>query len=454
MALLSLKDIRLDYKISGLPAQVLKGVDFDIEEGEMVAILGPSGSGKSTLLYILGCLLKPTAGYFSFGGFDIGKLSSGQLAELRSQEIGFVFQQFHLLPRASVLENVLLSARYNQNDTRNEAELQGQAEQLIASVGLTSHTSHKPNQLSGGQQQRVAIARALMNNPKLILADEPTGNLDSKSAGQVLDLLQDIHRSGRTVIIITHDQTVADRCQRVVRIHDGVMVAGARSSKIAVTAESAERLNEVRTSLIAAVNKSNLEKIQRYARTAWHNLLRNKVRSILTMLGVTIGIAAVLSTITLGGYTRSKILQTYENLGVNKLVVRAYPRWNLQARDLKGVKFDGVNEKSDIGAMRRLFPEIALISAVEQDWSVRSATFGGRSDDEVSLLGVSPDYFIITNRHLSAGKWFSNWHQKNHSRVCVIGPGIVSKLFGRVSPLGQIIGITGSGDKQYNLNLA
>ena len=293
----------------------------------MTAILGPSGSGKSTLLYILGCLLQPTSGHYHLAGLDVAKQTDAELAEVRSREIGFVFQQFHLLPRATVLENLLLGSRY-LNPPRDEKELQARAHELLVHFGIDQVAHHKPNELSGGQQQRVAIARALMNNPDLILADEPTGNLDSQSAGQVLDLLQSIHASGKTVVIITHDLEVAKRCTRVVTVKDGNLTD--------LDGPGALPTHQKIKSFAFSLATGKTAHFRSDLRNAWQNISRSKSRSFLTMVGVTIGVAAVLSTLTLGSYTREKILKSYESLGVNKLVVRAYPRWNLSATEVKG----------------------------------------------------------------------------------------------------------------------
>ncbi len=439
MALLQLSNLQLSYRLNDQMLGVLDRVDLKIDRGEMIAILGPSGSGKSTLLYILGCLLKPTSGSFKFLDREVTLMSGDQLADLRSHSIGFVFQQFHLLPRASVLENVLLAAKYSarEGDGRTPAEIEARAFDLIEHVGLTEHIHHTPNQLSGGQQQRVAIARALLNNPQLILADEPTGNLDSKSSGQVLDMLQKVNASGHTVILITHDPTVAARCARTVRISDGRL----QDSK-----------EEYGNSLVAAAPAPSVAGFRRSSfslRAIAGNLLRHKGRSILTMLGVTIGIAAVLSTVTLGSYAREKILEGYEVMGSNKLIVRASPRWRMRATDVTKMKFEGVDQVHDIQPIRRLFPEIELLSPVVQDW-IGTVEFGGRSLDQVSALGVTPEYFAITNRQPILGRIFNRFHVENHSRVCVIGYDIGKKLFGRDSPIHQVLQINGSNNKQYS----
>lgn len=455
--LIEIRDLELSYRVGQRMQTALKHVDVTIARGEMVAILGPSGSGKSTLLYILGCLLKPTSGQFRFNGKNVPELNSEELAELRSQTIGFVFQQFHLLARADVLENVLLGARYNRNDTRTPDEVRERALELIRIVGLDQHMHHHPNQLSGGQQQRVAIARALINDPALILADEPTGNLDSKSAAQILDMLDAIHREGRTVVIITHDQGVARRCDRVIEIFDGVLSSPdsgpdsglarrappqAASALAALTAPAVQPLSPRR-------DTHPLQLWRSHARSAFDNLLRNKTRSFLTMIGVVIGIAAVLSTLTLGDFTKKKILESYETLGVNKLVIRAYPPWRLQAKDVVGVKFDGVSQDADLAPLMRLFPEIALVSPVAREY-VRAVQFGGQSDDQVSMLGVSDQYFAITRRRFALGGPFSHFHSQNHSPVCVIGFDIAKKLFSTIRAVGQVLQVEGQNERQYS----
>ena len=425
--LLRLEGVGLDYRIGARAVPAIRDATISIARGEMVAILGPSGSGKSTLLYVLGCLLKPSRGRYWLAGHDVGALPNWRVAALRSRAIGFVFQQFHLLPRADLIENCLLSAKYLGDDPRSEAELRAKAKGLLESLGLGEHLEHRPNQLSGGQQQRAAIARALMNDPELILADEPTGNLDSASAGRILDELDRIHRSGRTVLIITHDRDVAGRCQRVIAIRDGVAEASApahASNKLNLS------INEPGRVAAPLARRSAFAIAHERVATARANLSRNKTRSALTMLGVTIGTAAVLATITLGSHVRSKILESYETLGVNKLVVRAYPRWNMQARDVTGVKFDGLSELTDVKPMTRLFPEITLISPVIQD-AVLSAEWSGHKADQTQVLGVKPEYFAITSRRLESGRYFSAYHERNRSRVCLIGSDVVRRLFGK-----------------------
>jgi len=207
--------------MDGIEVQALGGVSLNIGEGEFVSIMGPSGSGKSTLMHTIGCLDTPSSGKVFLEGKEISKFSEEQLAEIRNQKIGFVFQQFNLLARTSALENVALPLTYTP---LKENERQRKAQEVLAEVGLSDRLGHFPSQLSGGEQQRVAIARALVNNPAIILADEPTGNLDSKSGKEIMGILKNLHQKGHTVIVVTHDPNVASRAERTIELRDGVVV--------------------------------------------------------------------------------------------------------------------------------------------------------------------------------------------------------------------------------------
>ncbi|HMT95367.1 MAG TPA: ABC transporter ATP-binding protein [Ferruginibacter sp.] len=217
-AILQLNDIRKSYFLGKQELPVLKGISMDIHKNEYVALMGPSGSGKSTLMNILGCLDSPTAGRYVLNGKDVSKMADGDLAEVRNKEIGFVFQQFNLLPRLTAAENVALPLIY-AGVSRQERMNRAQA--VLEKVKLHDRMHHKPNELSGGQCQRVAIARALINNPSIILADEPTGNLDSKTSYEIMDILGKIHDDGNTVIIVTHEEDISEYAHRVVRLKDG-----------------------------------------------------------------------------------------------------------------------------------------------------------------------------------------------------------------------------------------
>jgi putative ABC transport system ATP-binding protein len=218
--IISIKDIRKTYKVGTQEVHALKGVDISICKNEYVAIMGPSGSGKSTMMNILGCLDSPTGGTYILNGTDVSVMDDGALAEVRNKEIGFVFQSFNLLPRYNALDNVALPLIYSG---LKKSERDKKATQVLEDVDLTDRMHHKPNELSGGQRQRVAVARALVNNPSIMLADEPTGNLDSKTSEDIMRLFSSIHKKGNTIILVTHEEEIAKHAHRIIRLRDGLI---------------------------------------------------------------------------------------------------------------------------------------------------------------------------------------------------------------------------------------
>lgn len=219
-SVIKIRKITRDFKMGGEILRVLKGVDLDIEKGDYVALMGPSGSGKSTLMNILGCLDTATSGSYELNGVNVSTMTDDELAEIRNKEIGFIFQTFNLLPRTTALDNVALPMIYAGV---SKADRIKRAEKVLHDVGLADRMDHRPNELSGGQRQRVAVGRALVNNPSIILADEPTGNLDSKTSEEIMNLIDAIHQAGNTVILVTHEEDIAQRAKRVIRLRDGVI---------------------------------------------------------------------------------------------------------------------------------------------------------------------------------------------------------------------------------------
>ncbi len=222
---IKIRKITRDFKMGHEILNVLKGIDLDIEKGEYVALMGPSGSGKSTLMNILGCLDTATSGTYELNGVNVSTMTDDELAEIRNKEIGFIFQTFNLLPRTTALDNVALPMIYAG---ASKAERTKRAEEVLHDVGLADRMDHRPNELSGGQRQRVAVGRALVNNPSIILADEPTGNLDSKTSEEIMNLIDAIHQKGNTVILVTHEEDIAQRAKRVIRLRDGMIESDTR----------------------------------------------------------------------------------------------------------------------------------------------------------------------------------------------------------------------------------
>ncbi|MCU0486668.1 MAG: ABC transporter ATP-binding protein [Anaerolineales bacterium] len=226
--LIDVKDLTKTYGVGDATVHALAGVTTTVTQGEFVAVMGPSGSGKSTLMNIIGCLDRPTSGVYLLEQRDVSRLSKNELAQVRNQKIGFIFQSFNLLARLSALENVMMPMLYNPDSKLNDRERKRRAIEALEAVGLAQRLHHHPNQLSGGQQQRVAIARSLVNRPSLILADEPTGNLDSRSGEEIMDLLHNLHAQGGTVVMVTHEPDIAAHAQRIICVRDGVVISDGR----------------------------------------------------------------------------------------------------------------------------------------------------------------------------------------------------------------------------------
>lgn len=226
---IKIRNITRNFPLGNDVVKVLKGIDLDIERGEYVALMGPSGSGKSTLMNLLGCLDTPTSGVYELNGKNVSNMTDDELAEIRNKEIGFVFQTFNLLPRTTALENVALPMIYAGYSKKDRLE---RAREVLISVGLGDRMDHKPNQLSGGQRQRVAVGRALVNNPSIILADEPTGNLDSKTSVEIMNLFNKIHEAGNTVILVTHEEEIAENAHRIIRLRDGMIESDTKNQPV------------------------------------------------------------------------------------------------------------------------------------------------------------------------------------------------------------------------------
>lgn len=432
MNLLEVRDLQLSYEGPQGPVPVLKGVSLRVKRGDFIAIQGASGSGKSSLFYLLGGMLKPRSGRILFRGRDIVEMDESDLAHFRSEHLGFVFQQFHLMPRASVLENILLPCSYPAEVApRSRGASVSRATELANQLGLAGLLDRTPNQLSGGQQQRVAIARALMKDPELILADEPTGNLDEQSALATMNLLKELNRAGKTIILITHDAGVAAQCKKVMHLNRGEFSERpSESGAESVEVESVAR-GQAETYRSSTLYRNCL-------RSALRNLWRTKWKAGFTALGVVVGIAATVSVVTLGGYIKAKVMAAYAGAGTNQAMVRARHNYRQRATDSVPRQFLEVDPATDLPRIATL-PGVQKMSPSILYVGVKVTALGFGGGVLAKLQGVNEQYFSIMNRSLTRGEWIGSHHVANASPVCVLGPRLYTQLFGRRDPVGNVI---------------
>ncbi len=415
-------DLKKQYENDEVVTPVLHGMSFTIEQGEFVSIMGPSGSGKSTLMHILGFLDHLTTGQYLFEGRDASDLNEDELATMRSSRVGFVFQQFNLLPKTSVLQNVKLPLVYVD---MSEKERDERALKAITAVGLEHRANFLSNQLSGGEKQRVAIARALVNNPSVIFADEPTGNLDSKSGVQIMNILDGLNDQGKTVILVTHETNTAAHAKRILKLKDGLLVADERvSDELRRQALSGE-LMDFRGVLALSVN----------------NLRRNPMRSFLTMLGLIIGIGSVVLIMAVGAGAQALILSQVNKVGSNLIGVLP------GASDEKGppASVFGIVIKTlvndDVKAIRTngQAHHITAISGYAR--GVGKMTYENREIASGAFMGVESSYPDVENVTYKAGRFFTTEEDNGLARVTVIGSDIAQELFQGESSIGKTIKI-------------
>ncbi len=400
--------------------RALDHVSLEIRRGEFVAIMGQSGSGKSTLMNILGCLDRPSEGRYEVNGVDVASLNPDELAALRRDTFGFVFQRYNLLATVTAAENVELPAIYA--GMAQQARRQ-RAKSLLAKLGLGERTDHRPNQLSGGQQQRVSIARALMNDAEVILADEPTGALDSRSGEEVMALLKQLHSEGRTIILITHDASVAEHAERIVHIKDGRIVDDS-GVKRAVTTGPNRR---------AASNTTQanwLDDLEEAVKMAMRSLRANKFRSALTLLGVMIGVAAVVTMLAIGNGSKEAVMKQISAMGSNLLLV-----------------FPGAPGTRPSGDIATLVPadaqaisELDNIVAVSPERRTRATLRMGSIDYQSNITGVWPTYQVTQNWPTASGTFITEDDVRSYATVIVLGKTVAKNLFPDDEyPVGQFV---------------
>jgi macrolide transport system ATP-binding/permease protein len=433
--IIDVRNVTKVYRLGDVEVHALRGVSLTVERGEFVAIMGASGSGKSTLMHILGCLDRATAGQYLLESIDVAALDETALARIRSRRIGFVFQSFNLLARASALENVSLPLFYSGWSADSTAR----ALESLHLLGLAGREHNFPSQLSGGQQQRVAIARALINDPAILLADEPTGNLDSQTAGEIMTTIRTLNRErGVTVVLVTHEPDMAEFADRVITVRDGVIVSDQRtapSHAVPASVAGAAAAREADTPTI--------ERLWSFGRialvAAGRALARNKLRSALTVLGVFIGVAALIAMVAVGQGANAAVEAQIASLGTNLLVV--LPGATTSSGVRAGFGSASTLTVSDAEAILKEDPAVAAVGYLDRQLAQIEY---GNQNWSTSVQGVTPSYLSIRNWSIVAGRPLSEADERDAARVCLLGQTVLKNLFGEhQDPVGATVLVKG-----------
>ncbi|MCB4920175.1 MacB family efflux pump subunit [Brucella intermedia] len=423
--LLSLKGVSRHYPSGDDFTTVLNHVNLTIERGEMVAIIGASGSGKSTLMNILGCLDRPSEGEYLISGRATSELEADELAQLRREHFGFIFQRYHLLGELDAVGNVEIPAIYAG---QKKEERRQKARMILQRLGMGERTHHRPSQLSGGQQQRVSIARALINDAEVILADEPTGALDSHSGEEVLGILQELNREGRTIVIVTHDRQVAARAQRIIEIRDGEIISDTRNGETERPATSVPvEQAPAKPRLFAGM----WDRFNEAFSMALRSMNAHRLRTFLTMLGIIIGTASVVCVVALGQGSQKQILDQISDLGTNTLYISPGKGFG----DLKAALITTLN-LADATEIAKLPYVLAATPSSSTSSTIRVED----KEVSVSVSGVGADYFVTRNSKLLEGRFFDQRNVNDLAQVAVVDETARKTLFPHEA--GSVVGKT------------
>ncbi len=428
--MIELKNIIKSYRMGDQVVKAVNGVSLKISAGEFVAIMGASGSGKSTLMHILGLLDRPESGTYTLAGYDITGLTDDQLASLRNRLIGFVFQQFHLLSRRNAFENAGLPLVY-----AGQRQSEDKVRRELTAVGLADRMEHRPNELSGGQQQRVAIARSLVNDPFIIMADEPTGNLDSKSKDEIVGILKDLNKKGKTIVMVTHEPEMAAHASRVIVMRDGVVISDDVRSKTQNQTALTDSGLAVKEALGSSRGRYDVAKFFDSVHQAVYAMIANKLRSFLSILGILIGVAAVIAMLALGSGAQASIQSQLASLGSNLLMVRPGQ-----------MRVQGVAMEAGAGTRLTLqdltaVSELSGVNRVSPSVTGRVQAVYANNNTNTQVEGANVDYAPMRASIPQAGRFFNEEEVRTRAKVAVVGTTVVKALFGDVNPVGETIKI-------------
>tara|TARA_R110002096_G_scaffold88884_6_gene202816 strand:- start:1983 stop:4022 length:2040 start_codon:yes stop_codon:yes gene_type:complete len=439
-SIIGLRNVARSYLMGDTEVRALDGVSLDVEEGDYLCIMGPSGCGKSTMLNLLGCLDQPTDGDYFLGGDNVSDLDDDTLSVVRGKRLGFIFQSYNLIPQLTVLENIEVPMFYQG---LSEQVCRKRARELADRVGLGDRTGHRPTELSGGQQQRVAIARALANDPLVILADEATGNLDSKSGEEILEIFAELNREGKTLIFVTHDEEMARRGNRIVRLRDGKVESDVRTDKgrsedgVLATIEEGEGFS-------GKVGQRHSLNLKRSLLLGMRSLWLHRLRSLLTALGIVFGVSSVIAMLAIGEGASHEAQEQIRKLGSQNVIVRSVkpPGSSSDSSSNRSYVLEYGVTARDVRQMLATIPGIKMVVPNREigDY-VRHKT--RRVDARIS--GVIPIFPEMRNRNILEGRFFNLLEMESRQNVCVLNREAAKKLF----PLDPVIGGTVKLDDTY-----
>lgn len=429
--MVQIKNLCKTYQMGEIKVGALRDVSLRIRPGEFVAIMGASGSGKSTLMHVLGLLDRPDSGEYFLGGEDVTRLSDKELALVRNQLVGFVFQQFHLLPRMTALENAELPLIY-----AGKKHLKERAKKEIEEVGLKDRMFHRPNEMSGGQQQRVAIARSLVNEPPIIFADEPTGNLDSKSKTEIITILKKLNEKGKTIIIVTHESEIAAFAKRIITMRDGQVISDQTSEAVKIPSTNIP-VDLVKNILSGSSNaiKGGMEFLD-YLKQAVSAMLAHKMRALLSILGILIGVAAVITMLAIGQGAKESIEKQLSSLGSNLLIISP------GAARSGGVALQsGTTTRFTLADAEEIKKLSGYVKNASASVRSRAQMVYANKNWNTQVEGVGVSYAQLRSAVPEIGRFFTEEEVRMRNKVALLGTTVVKELFGTSNPIGETVKI-------------